>query len=424
MQIRLPYGTSYLETDISEERLAGILTLESYTPEKDASALVQDALANPIGSPALHELTCKAQKIVVVTSDHTRPLPSKQTLPFLLKEIRRGNPAAEITILVATGLHRSPTPEEFVSKFGAEIVEHEKFVVHQADDYSSLIRLEDLPSGAPFWLNRLAVEADLLIAEGFIEPHFFAGYSGGRKSILPGISGRETILVNHSAGFIDHPNTQSGTIEGNIFHRDMEHAARQAGLQFILNVTLDEHKNIIGAFAGHPEEAFAQGVQFVEKLTKLTSKRAEIVLTSNGGYPLDQNLYQAVKSLRTAEYVTKKGGVIITAAACVDGMGGEVFQRMLINPGGAKKILEEIRATEATATDLDQWQVQILVRILLDYKVIFVTEGVEPKVLQSMGLESAQSLDEALQIAYTYTSPEAKVLVIPNGAGIFIEGLE
>lgn len=424
MQIRLPYGTSYLETDIPENQLAGILTLENYTPEKDGSALVEDALANPIGSPQLHELASQAQKIVVVTSDHTRPLPSKQTLPYLLNEIRRGNPAAEITILVATGLHRAPTQEEFISKFGFEIVEQEKFVVHQADDYSSLVRLKDLPSGAPFWVNRLAVEADLLIAEGFIEPHFFAGYSGGRKSILPGISGRETILVNHSAGFIDHPNTQSGTIEGNIFHQDMEHAARQAGLKFILNVTLDEHKNIIGAFAGQPEKAFAQGVQFVEKLTKLTSKRAEIVMTSNGGYPLDQNLYQAVKSLRTAEYVVKKGGVIITAASCIDGIGGEVFRRMLIHPGGAEKILEEIRATEPKSTDLDQWQVQILVRILLDHKVIIVTEGVEPEVLQSMGLDSAQTLDEALQKAYSYTNPNAKVLVIPNGAGIFIESLE
>jgi lactate racemase len=424
MKIRLPYGTSYLETDISEDRLAGILTLESYTPEKKGSALVEDALAHPIGSPSLRELAYGAQKVLLVTSDHTRPLPSKQTLPFLLKEIRKGNPHAEITILVATGLHRSPTKEEFIDKFGAEIVQHEKFVVHKADDYSTLVRLEDLPSGAPFWVNRLAVEADLLLAEGFIEPHFFAGYSGGRKSILPGISGRETILVNHSAEFIDHPNTESGTIEGNIFHRDMEHAARQAGLRFILNVTLDENKNIIGAFAGHPEKAFAQGVQFVEKLTKLTSKRTEIVLTSNGGYPLDQNLYQAVKSLRTAEYVAKKGGVIITAASCIDGIGGEVFHRMLIHPGGAKKILEEIRATEPTATDLDQWQVQILVRILQDYKVIIVTEGVDPEVLQSMGLESALTLDEALQKAYVCTSPNAKVMVIPNGAGVFIESLE
>ncbi|MEL1135726.1 nickel-dependent lactate racemase [Desulfitobacterium sp. THU1] len=424
MQIRLPYGTSYLETTIPDDRLAGILTLDNYAPEKDPLALVQDALATPIESPTLQELARKAKKIVVVTSDHTRPLPSKQTLPFILKNIREGNPSAEITILIATGLHRAPTDQEMVDKFGAEIVAQEKFVIHKADDYSTLLRLENLPSGAPFWVNRLAVEADLLLAEGFIEPHFFAGYSGGRKSIMPGISGRETILINHSAGFIDHPKTQSGTIQGNIFHRDMEDAARQAGLKFILNVTLDEEKNIIGAFAGHPEKAFAHGVQFTEKLTKLTSKRAEIVLTSNGGYPLDQNLYQAVKSMRTAEYVAKKGGVIITAASCIDGIGGDTFHRMLLNPGGARAILEDIRATEPTATDLDQWQVQILVRILLDYKVIVVTEGVKPHDLQAMGLDCATTLDEALAKAYDYTHPEADIIVIPNGAGVFVESIE
>ncbi|WP_019851328.1 lactate racemase domain-containing protein [Desulfitobacterium sp. PCE1] len=190
----------------------------------------------------------------MVTSDHTRPLPSKLTLPYILKELHQGNPSTEITILVATGLHHAPTPEEMIAKFGADVVEQENFVIHKADDYSTLVHLEDLPSGAPFWVNRLAVEADLLIAEGFIEPHFFAGYSGGRKSIMPGISGRDTILVNHSADFIDHPNTQSGIIGGNIFNNDMEDAAGQAGLRFILNVTLDEHKNIIGAFAGHPIE--------------------------------------------------------------------------------------------------------------------------------------------------------------------------
>ncbi len=421
MQIKLPYGTSFLEAEIPAERLEGILTPESFQTDKTGSALLEDALVNPIGSQRLRDLAAKANKVVVVTSDHTRPVPSKQTMPHVLREIREGNPGAEITILIATGLHRAPTPEEFISKFGSDIVQQETFVVHNADDPETLVRLSDLPSGAPLWVNRLAFEADLLIAEGFIEPHFFAGYSGGRKSILPGISGRETILVNHSAVFIDHPKTQSGTLEGNIFHRDMEDAAKQVNLQFILNVTLDEHKNIIGAFAGHPQKAFAEGVKFVEKLTKLTSKRAEIVLTSNGGYPLDQNLYQAVKSIRTAEYAAKKGGVIITAASCIDGIGGGTFHQMLTAPGGAQKILEDIRSTEPTATDLDQWQVQILVRILLDYRVIIVTEGVKPEVLHSMGLESAVSLAEALRKAYDYMGPEAKVIVIPNGAGVFIE---
>ncbi|KLU62913.1 hypothetical protein CEB3_c07670 [Peptococcaceae bacterium CEB3] len=421
MKVKLPYGYSFLEADIPDKRLAGILTTTAAHPKAGGVALVEEALAHPIESAGLSELAEKAHKVVIVTSDHTRPLPSRQTMPSLLREIRLGNPKAEITILIATGLHRPPTSAELEAKFGVELVERENFVAHNAEDSSSLVRLADLPSGAPFLVNRLAVEADLLIAEGFIEPHFFAGYSGGRKSILPGISGRETILVNHSAAFIDHPNTQSGTLSGNIFHRDMVDAAGQVNLRFILNVTLDEGKNIAAAFAGHPDEAFARGAQFVEKTTKLTCKRAEIVLTSNGGYPLDQNLYQAVKSLRTAEYAALKGGVIITAASCLDGIGGASFQSMLTNPGGPKRILEEIRSTPAAETSLDQWQVQVLVRILQEYHVIVVTEGVKPEVLSAMGLDSATNLEEALNKAYTRTGPAAKVVVIPNGAGVFIE---
>ncbi|MHB1651581.1 MAG: nickel-dependent lactate racemase [Desulfitobacteriaceae bacterium] len=424
MLIRLPYGYSYLEVDIPDKQLEGILTIQPYDPKETGPALVESALSHPIGSPRLKELATQAKTVVVVTSDHTRPLPSKQTLPLLLREIREGNPQAKITILIATGLHRSPTAEELESKFGEDTVARETFVVHKADNPESLVRLKDLPSGAPFLINRLAAEADLLVSEGFIEPHFFAGYSGGRKSILPGVSGKETILINHSARFIDHPNTQSGTLEGNIFHQDMVDAATQVNLQFILNVALDEKKNIIGAFAGHPQEAFAKGVQFVEKLTKLPSKRADIVLTSNGGYPLDQNLYQAAKSIRTAEYVTKKGGVIITAASCIDGIGGDTFYRMLTSPGGAKKILEDIRATEPDATPLDQWQVQVLAKTLMEYRVIIVTEGVNPEVLQSMGLEGASNLQEALEKAYKDMGKDAKVIVIPNGAGVFIESLD
>ncbi len=422
MLVKLPYGRSFLEVEIPEERLAGILTPASHTSKVIGTRLVEDTLKNPLGSPRLRELAAKAQNVAIVTSDHTRPVPSRQTLPLLLKEVREGNPNAEITILIATGLHRAPTVAELDDKFGPEVVAQERFVAHRADDRETLVRLQDLPSGAPFLLNKLAAEADLLIAEGFIEPHFFAGYSGGRKSILPGVSGKETILINHSAQFIDHPKTESGTLEGNIFHQDMEDAARQANLRFILNVALDQEKNIIGAFAGHPQKAFAEGVKFVEQLTKLKTERAEIVLTSNGGYPLDQNLYQAVKSIRTAEYAAKRGGVIITAASCMDGIGGEVFQRMLTHPEGAQKILEAIRATEPTATPFDQWQVQVLVRTLMNYRVIIVTDGVKPDVLQSMGLENAPNLETALELAYEAMGPVAKVVVIPNGAGVFVEG--
>lgn len=423
MRIKIPYGHTHLEAEIPEERIEYLLEPEQEEEQgkPSPSEHISHALEHPIESPRLRALASKAQNIVVVTSDHTRPLPSHLTIPRLLAEIREGNPSADITILIATGLHRAPTDEEMIAKFGSSVVANEHFVAHDALAQESLVRLKDLPSGAPLWVNRLAVEADLLIAEGFIEPHFFAGFSGGRKSILPGICGKETILINHSARFIDHEATRSGTLEGNIFHRDMVDAAQQVQLKYIFNVALDHDKNILKAFAGEPQHAFEEGVQFVNRLTRLTCPRqADIVVTSNGGYPLDQNLYQAVKGIRTAEAAVKKGGVIITAASCVDGIGGEMFLQMLTSKG-ADELLREIRATDPAKTSLDQWQVQVLLRTILNHRVIVITEGVDSGVLQQMGLENAKTLDEALQRAYTYMGDAAKVTVIPNGAAVYVE---
>ncbi len=422
MLVKVPYGHQVLEADIPAERLAGVLLPQTYHGEAPGTELVEQALAKPYGSPRLRDLAARAQTIVVVTSDHTRPVPSALTLPILLREIRSGNPNAAITILIATGLHRAPTEAEMLAKFGPELVAQEHFVAHDAQDESSLVQLEELPSGAPCFLNRLAVDADLLVAEGFIEPHFFAGFSGGRKSILPGIAGKDTILVNHSAQFIDHVCTRAGNIEGNIFHRDMMAASEQAKLQFILNVTLDEAKNVIGAFAGNHRDAFAAGVQFVENLTKLPSMQADIAITSNGGYPLDQNLYQAVKSIRTAEFAVKPGGVIIEVAACQDGLGGDSFYRILTSHTDREKILANIRATGATDTPLDQWEAQVLLRAMCHYRIILVTDGIDAATLEKMGLEGAESLEAALSKAYGYMGETAKVVVIPNGAGTYVAG--
>jgi nickel-dependent lactate racemase len=199
MLVQVPYGRTFMEADIPDGRLQDILTPLSRSAGGAGAVLVRKALARPFGGTRLSSLASEASKIVVISSDHTRPLPSRLTMPCILAEIQKGNPKADITILVATGLHRAPTADELRQKYGPEIAAREHIVAHNAEDRSMLVRLRDLPSGAPFWVSRLACEADLLVAEGFIEPHFFAGFSGGRKSILPGISGQETILFNHSA---------------------------------------------------------------------------------------------------------------------------------------------------------------------------------------------------------------------------------
>jgi nickel-dependent lactate racemase len=199
---------------------------------------VRAALKTPVGSPSLRDLAKGKDSVVIITSDHTRPVPSKITIPLLLEEIKKGSPAARITILVATGMHRNMTDGEIKERFGEAVASREKIVVHDSRDSGKLISLGKLPSGGELVINRLAVECDLLLSEGFIEPHFFAGFSGGRKSILPGIASYKTVLANHCAEFISHDRSRTGILDGNPIHKDMMFAAKTANLAFILNVIL------------------------------------------------------------------------------------------------------------------------------------------------------------------------------------------
>ena len=294
--------------------------------------------------PQLKELARDKKKIVIISSDHTRPVPSHITMPIILDEIREGSPEANITILVASGFHRASTKAELRDKYGDEIVDKEKIVIHDSRDKDNMVKIGILPSGGDLILNKLAIQADLLVAEGFIEPHFFAGFSGGRKSILPGIASKETVLANHCSEFIAHPKARAGILKGNPIHEDMLYAAKKANLNFILNVVINGDKKIINAFAGHWKEAHLEGCEFVSKLAGVKSKPADIVITTNGGYPLDQNIYQSVKGMTAAEDTCKKGGVIIIASACDDGHGGDFFYNTFAKANAVQNVMDEIMA--------------------------------------------------------------------------------
>ena len=300
---------------------------ERHNSEKE---IVSNALKNPIDSDPLHIIAKGKNKVLIVTSDHTRSVPSKITLPILLNEIRRGNPNADITILIATGLHRKTTEEEQRTMFGDVIVDNEKIVCHDATDKQSTDFVCILPSGSSFEVNRLVLETDLLITEGFVEPHFFAGFSGGRKSILPGVCSEVTIRENHSARAIADKNSRAGVLEGNIINEDMIYAAKKVDVKFTLNVALDGEKKIIAAFAGDIINSHKEACEFVSSLSLVQKVTGDIIITSNGGYPLDQNLYQSPKAMTTAQACAGEDGVIIMVASCCDGLGGVEFERMLL----------------------------------------------------------------------------------------------
>ncbi|MBE5990683.1 MAG: nickel-dependent lactate racemase [Paenibacillaceae bacterium] len=422
-KIKIPYSNRLLEVEIPDQNLVGILESKAHTYHASGSQeeIVNKALDHPIGSATLEKLVQGRKNMVIITSDHTRPVPSKVTMPILLKRIRKANPDIDIKILIATGFHRPDTTEELIHKFGQEIADHEVIINHLSEDENSVVRVGTLPSGGELWLNKLAMETELLISEGFIEPHFFAGFSGGRKSVLPGVASAKTVMANHCSEFIASEYARTGVIYNNPIHKDMLYAARQAKLAFILNVVIDSEKNIINAFAGDSEQAHAEGCKFVMDLASVKAVKADIAITSNGGYPLDQNVYQSVKGMTAAEAVCKEGGVIIMVSACNDGHGGKSFYENMANAKSPEEVLNRVMKTERNETIPDQWEFQILARILKKHTVILVSDLCDPEMIKKMHMQHAYTFEEALKRAFEIKGSDADITVIPDGVGVVVK---
>ncbi len=422
-EVTFPYGKEKLAYSFDECELAGVLTsaIEEYVPEADEVELVRRAMRAPVGSMRLSELAVGKQKVVIIASDHTRPVPSKVIIPAMLAEIRQGNPRADITILIATGCHRGTTKAELVSKFGEDIVNNEHIYVHDCDEREKLVSIGTLPSGGDCEINTIAMEADLLVAEGFIEPHFFAGFSGGRKSVLPGIAGRGTVLANHCSEFIAHENARTGVLAHNPIHEDMLWAAKTAKLAYIVNVVLNAEKKVIYAVAGDVEQAHKKGTDFLSSLCGAKAVPADIVISTNGGYPLDQNVYQAVKGMTAAEATVKEGGVIIMIARANDGIGGDHFYHQLADERDISKTMQTFLSRGRNETVPDQWQTQIMLRVLMRARVIFISEMAD-ELVEQMHMIPAHSIEQALDKAKTLLGKqEVTITAIPDGVSVVVQ---
>ncbi len=419
--VTFPYGRETIAYDFPKDRFLGELVshMHHYKPAASQEELVRQALENPVGTPKLRVMAEGKDKVVIIASDHTRPVPSKVIMPQMLAEIRKGNPKADITILISTGCHRDTTVDELRDKFGPEIMEWEKIVVHNCDT-SELVYCGKLPSGGDLILNKIALDADLLVAEGFIEPHFFAGFSGGRKSVLPGIASRKTVIYNHNAEFIAHSKSRTGIVEGNPIHIDMLYAARTARLAFICNVVINSDKEVIYAVAGDCDLAHVEGRQFLMSKCQVDSVPADIAVTTNGGYPLDQNIYQAVKGMTAAESTVKKGGVIIMMAKSNDGHGAPEFHKTFAEEKNLDRMLDTFMKTPKDETRIDQWQSQIFVRVLQHARVVYVSDAPD-EMVRDLHMTPAHSLEEAMKIAEDMTgNPNASIVAIPDGVAVMV----
>lgn len=422
VKISFPYGKGYMDGEFCENELKGVLVsrVDKFEPELKGRELVRAALQNPIGSERLCELAKDKENIVIIASDHTRPVPSKIIMPEMLSEIRKGNPKAKITILIATGCHRGTTKEELINKFGEEIVLKENIYIHDCDEREKLVNIGVLPSGGECEVNKIAVEADLLVAEGFIEPHLFAGFSGGRKSVLPGVSGRKTVLANHCSEFIANENARTGILKDNPIHNDMLWAAKKAKLKFIVNVVLNPEKQPIFAVAGDLEQAHKKGTDFIATLCEVKAIPADIAITTNGGYPLDQNVYQAVKGMTAAEATVKEGGVVIMLSASDDGVGGDALYHQLADEEDINKTVKLFLDRSRNDTAPDQWQTQILLRILQKATVIYVSE-LPDELVRKLHMIPAHSVAEAVSLAKEILKKDnVSITAIPDGISVMV----
>ena len=420
MKITIPYGKAFLSAEMEDRYSFEELSVSDAGPsgEKAGTDIVRAAMEAPYDSPRLRDLAVGKKDAVILLSDHTRPVPSREILPLMLRELRDGNPDIDVTLLIATGCHRAPTREEIEKKIGAETASAEKIAIHDCEGSGNL-RLGTLPSGAPLVVNRIAAETQLLLAEGFIEPHFFAGFSGGRKSVLPGICDKTTVFSNHCSAFISDKNARAGVLDGNPIHADMTAAARMIGLKYIVNVILDREKRVRSAFAGDPVSAHRAGCDELLRLSGVRAReKGDILISSNGGYPLDQNLYQSVKCMSACEFFSKPDAVYIICCECSDGIGGDDFYSAVKGCQSAEQLLDDIAGVPMEETRRDQWQYQILARVLRGHRVFFVTRPELRDVVRDMKMEYFPSLASALAAARKEKGPDAHVVSIPDGVSV------
>lgn len=419
VKIDIPYGHSYINCNVANDNLKAILSMKENLTNKSRTEedIVIESFENPIESKKLADISKGKKNAIVITNDHTRAMRSMVTLPLILKEIRKNNPEIDIKILIATGLHRPTTEEEMRSMFGDEIVNNEEIIVHDAFDDSMIVDAGVLPSGARLRINKLVMETGLLVTEGFIEPHFFAGFSGGRKSIMPGVCSYKTVVANHSYKFINNPNAKSGELDKNPINIDLIEASRIVGVDYTLNVVLDKNKKIEAAFSGDIIKSHRVGCDYVMEQCKIEPVKGDIVITGNGGYPLDQNLYQTPKAVNTAVACSNKDAIIIMCAECSDQIGGEEFEKLMLM-GTPKEIDEYLSKIDPEDTIPEQWCAQIYSKILMKHKVILVTEGIEKELVEKMNFLHSKTIDEALDIAYREKGKDASVIVIPDGVRV------
>ncbi len=415
MRVRLEYGRTGLDVELPGQRVVRSLAYKEAAPVASPHDALQGVLASPVGTPPLAQLAAGRRSACVVICDITRPVPNEMILRPVLETLEQaGISRDKILILVATGLHRPNEGDELVEMVGQPIVDRYRIENHFGQELGQHTYLGESPRGVPIWIDSRYVEADLKLTIGLIEPHLMAGYSGGRKLICPGIAALETVKVWHSPQFLEHPKADCGILQGNPVHEENTWIARKAGCDFIVNVVMDAERRPLKFVAGDMEAAFHAGVDFVrDVVTDTVDQPVDIVVTSSAGYPLDTTFYQSVKGMTGALPIVKQGGTIIIAASLTEGIGSPQFQQLFQENETLEGFVERILGKDYFV--MDQWQLEELAKVRRKARVRIVSDGLPAETLNSLFVESAPSVEQAVDEALQQYGPDARIAVIPKG---------
>lgn len=409
--MKLKYGKEEVQLPLSDKNILQVLNLKEQEVLSNPEEKLKYLLKNPIGSPSLKELIFqkKAQKILIIVNDITRPTPYKIILPPLLNELDEvGVNKEDIKFIIATGIHRDNYKEELSNIFGEDLISTYKFINHNADS-PDLHYLGKLKSGNELWVNSLVSETDFIITTGVIVPHYFAGFSGGRKSILPGICGRKTIEDNHAK--MTHPNARAGNLRGNPVHEEMQEAAEKVGVDFNINVVINENHKIVEIVAGGLFESWQKGVEVGKKIYFYPiKKRAEVVIASAGGYPKDINVYQAQKSLDNAYQAVKPGGTIILLAECTEGYGEPIFEQWIKEAESPEDIIKRIKEKFV----LGGHKAYGIARVVKEVEVILISSLSKEKV-RKLFFIPMRNISQAIDYVKNKYGKDFQVYILPSG---------
>jgi nickel-dependent lactate racemase len=412
MRVHLQYGQDGLDVEIPGTR---VTLLEPRFSEglADEAAAFREAVRQPLGSRPLRELVAAHERLAVVVPDITRPLPSERLLPWLFAELGHV-PAENVVIVNGTGSHRVNTPTELEAMLGRDVLARYRVVNHNAHDPATLTHAGAAPDGAPVYLNREYVEAERRIVLGFIEPHFMAGFSGGYKGVFPALGDIDAIMRYHDAATIGHPQSTWGLLDGNPTQAIVRHNGALLPVDFLINVTLNRRRAITRFFCGEVSAAHAAGCAFARETAMVACPAPfPIVVTTNGGYPLDQNLYQAVKGMSAAAQVVAAGGLIVTAARCNDGFPAHGnFRTLLWQHDSPRAVLGTILKPGFSL--YDQWEAQLLALIRLKAEVALFSE-IPPDEVRRAHLEPLADVAARLRQELERRGNETPIAVLPEG---------